>query len=464
MKTAMRYLRRALADRSRRAALTGFVFAVLIVLIGFGILLSNTYGAKQVADNAVQVHWTNATKGAAGIARASLAQAVFFSSELITDPDSKTTALAEARANLGVLEGSLGSPASTDRIDAALTEFIATAHGVVDLAAAGSISEADTLRHTSLEDAFIELSVVLEAQQTALTETIENANQISGRLSRVTFVAIAFMIPAVTIVVFWFVLRRRMHLREASMAAQVEAERELNRAKDDLIAGLSHELRTPLTTIYGFSEILYEDESVGGEAHELIGLINAGSADLSRMVNDILTAARLNAEALSTRLGPVDIADEVAACTEPYRRSGETLQIDVPHFQVYSDPLHLRQIIHNLVSNALRHGGDEVVISATQTGNKVKLLVADDGPGIPDSMNGQLFQRFAHRGRSALVAGSVGLGLAISRELADNIGGSLRYQRVNGWTTFTLSLPRMLTKGEFTAQLPSPLVEVEAVS
>lgn len=458
----MRYFRRLLADRSKRTALTGFVFGMLIALIGFGILLSNTYGAKQIADNASQLHWTNATRGAAGIARASLAQAVFFSSDLLPNSGSKNAALAEARATLEVLEDSLGATASTQQINDALTRFTTAAHEVVDLSELGFVSRADTLRTTVADQAFSQLSEVLSAQQSQLTATIENANEVSGRLSRITFVAISFMIPAVTMVVFWFVLRRRMQLREAAMTAQVEAERELNRAKDDLIAGLSHELRTPLTTIYGFSDILFEDASVQGEAHELIGLINASSADLSRMVNDILTAARLNAEALSTRLGPVDLAEEVSACTEPYLRSGEALQIDVPHFQVYSDPLHLRQIVHNLVSNALRHGGNEVVISATQNRNKVMLVVADNGPGIPESMTGQLFQRFAHRGRNALVAGSVGLGLAISHELADNIGGSLRYQRVEGWTTFTLAVPRMLTKGEFTPQLSEPELELEA--
>lgn len=460
----MSYLRRILADRSKRTALATFMFVGLLALIGFGILLSNTYGAKQVADNASQLHWTNATKGAVGIARASLAQAVFFSSDLIADPSSKQAALDEAGANLGAIEALRGAPASTPQIDQALIEFTTLAHEVVDLAAAGSVGEADALRRGGVEEAFVDLSVVLETQQSQLTSTIEDANEVSGRISRIVFVVIAFMIPALTIVIFWFVLRRRMHVREAAMAAQVEAERELNRAKDDLIAGLSHELRTPLTTIYGFSEILFEDESVQGEAHELIGLINASSADLSRMVNDILTAARLNAEALSTRLGPVDLADEVSACTEPYLRSGEDLQINVPHFQVYSDSLHLRQIIHNLVSNALRHGGEDIVISASQNRNKVKLVVADNGPGIPDSMSGQLFQRFANRGRNALVAGSVGLGLAISHELADNIGGSLRYHRVDGWTTFTLALPRMLTKGEFTPHLPEPWVGVEATS
>lgn len=458
----MRYLRRLLGDRSKRNALSGVVFACLIVLIGFGLLLSNTYGAKQVADNASHLHWTNATKGTAAIARASLAQAVFFSSDAAGDPAAREAALAEARSNIDELGRAVGAPASSDLIDAALTTYISQADEVVDLAAARSVSEAETARTTSAEEAFIDLAEVLERQQTQLVSVIENSNEISGRISRITFVVIAFMIPAITMLIFWLVLRRRMHLRETAMSAQVEAERELNRAKDELIAGLSHELRTPLTTIYGFSEILFEDESVDGEAHELLGLINASSADLSRMVNDILTAARLNAEALSTRLGPVDVANEVGSCVEPYLRSGESLAVEVPPFVAYSDPLHVRQIVHNLVSNALRHGGDQVVVSASQSRNKVQIVVADDGPGVPEDMAEDLFKRFANKGREALVAGSIGLGLAISRELAENIGGTLRYQRVDGWTTFTLTLPRMLTRQDVIEDMPALAARIEA--
>lgn len=458
----MRYLRRLLGDRSKRTALSSIIFACLIVLIGFGVLLSNTYGAKEVADNAIRLHWTNATKGTAGITRASLAQAVFFSSSASRDPAAQQAALEEARVNIDDLAESIGSPSSSGDIDQALQTYIDVAGQVVDLAGAGSVSEAEASRTTVAEEAFNDLSAVLGAQQSMLTGLIENSNQMNGRISRITFVVMAFMLPAITMVVFWLILRRRMHLREAAMSAQVEAERELNRAKDELIAGLSHELRTPLTTIYGFSEILFEDNSVQGEAHELLGLINASSADLSRMVNDILTAARLNAEALSTRLGPVDVADEVAACVEPYVRSGESLQVDVPHFTAYSDPLHLRQIVHNLVSNALRHGGDEVVVSASQNRNKVMLVVADDGPGVPESMADELFKRFVNKGREALVAGSVGLGLAISRELADNIGGSLRYQRTNGWTTFTLTLPRLITRSDVLDEVPALPAPMEA--
>lgn len=442
----MRLLSRIVAKDSRRALVGTSVFGALIVLIGFGLLLSNTYGASQVAENARLLHWTNATKGTAAIARAAVSQAVFFSFEELSGAGSKRAAIDEAMADLAAVRDRMGDGRSTQEIDDALASYLEAAEETISMAGSGEPSTADSFREAAVEPAYAELANLLEERQGALTELIEDSDEISGQISRITFVAIAFMIPATTMLVFWLVLRRRMRLREAEMAAEVESERELNRAKDELIAGLSHELRTPLTTIFGFSEILYEDESIQGEPHELLGLINASSSDLNRMVNDLLTAARLNAEALTTRLGGVDLAEEVGAVTEPYLRSGESLSIQVPAFHVYSDALHVRQIVHNLVSNALRHGGEEIAISATRTRGKVKLVVADNGPGVPDSMRDQLFKRFANRGRNAVVAGSVGLGLAISHELANNIGGSLRYNRVDGWTTFTLTLPVLLTK------------------
>ena len=164
-------------------------------------------------------------------------------------------------------------------------------------------------------------------------------------------------------VVFWLLLRRRLREREAEMQAYIDAERELNRAKDDFLASLSHELRTPLTTIVGFSEILNEDPTVRGPAREHVHLISASSADLSRMVNDLLTAARLDADALSIQPEPVDLAEQVEAATAPYVRAGEDLQIRVPSIEVYADPLHARQVVHNLVSNALRHGGEHIQIT-----------------------------------------------------------------------------------------------------
>ena len=416
-------------------------------LLGLGFLLSSTVGAAQVAANARALHVTNATLGASGIARAGVAQAVFFSLESLSEGrDTALLALAEARDDLKAVATLRQSPDLADIPDLApaLLKFVDIGNQVVDLAEQGRWSEADQIRVEQLESAFSEVSDALHTRQEALAILIADSEQASGTISRAVFVAIAFVIPAVTILIFWFVMRgriRKSRQREAAMAERVQSERRVNEAKDDLIAGLSHELRTPLTTIYGFSEILLERHGFDPEERELLELINVSSADLSRMVNDLLTAARLDARALTMQSEEVDLATQVAAVVRPYEHQGHAIDVRVPPVAVRADPLHVRQIIHNLVSNAFRYGGQSIVITADERAGSGLLLVADDGPGVPTDMERAVFRRFVHSGRKSLVAGSVGLGLAICRELADKMGGSIRYQRIDGWTTFVLSLP-----------------------
>jgi signal transduction histidine kinase len=442
-------------EKGRGFLLTTWSGRVVVVLIGIlgalgllglGFLLSNTVGAAQVAANARALHVTNATLGASGIARAGVAQAVFFSVESSSEGWDSTLAITEARDNLEAVATLGQSPDLSDIPDLApaLSLFVDVGNQVVDLAQQGRWSEADQIRVDELEPAYTALSGTLHTRQEALTTLIADSERASGTISRVVFVAIAFLIPAITILIFWFVMRgriRKSRRREAAMAERVQSERRLNEAKDDLIAGLSHELRTPLTTIYGFSEILLERRGFDPEERELLELINASSADLSRMVNDLLTAARIDARALTTHTEVVDLATEVAAVVRPYEHQGHAIDVRVPSIEVRADPLHVRQIIHNLISNAFRYGGENILISAAERNGSGLLIVGDDGPGVPPDMENAVFRRFVHSGRSSLVTGSVGLGLAICRELADKMGGSIRYERVGGWTTFVLSLP-----------------------
>jgi signal transduction histidine kinase len=428
------------SSASARFFIGALILLVSIGLFGLGVLLSNTYGAAQVAGNARKLHWVNATLGASGIARASIAQAVFFSFENVSDEVGKTRAVDEARANLAGVGELAHSPEAFGDIET-IEQFVSAGRAAVDLAESASSSMAEASRVGGVEPVFAALESDLLARQTTLVEAIAESDELGGRISRITFVAISFAIPAVTMVVFWLLLRRRVREREHLMEARLESERELGRAKDEFIAGLSHELRTPLTTIVGFSELLIEDRRTDDDSREQLGIIHSSASDLSRMVGDLLVAARLEADALTVSPEVVDLGDVVTSSTASYVLAGEDIKVKVPSLSVYADPLHLRQVVHNLVSNALRHGGERILVTATESGGSVSLVVADDGPGIPEDLEPRLFKRFMHEGREALLAGSVGLGLAISQELARRMNGALLYRRTGGWTTFTLKLP-----------------------
>jgi signal transduction histidine kinase len=159
------------------------------------------------------------------------------------------------------------------------------------------------------------------------------------------------------------------------------------------------------------------------------------------MVEDLLTAARLEAEALTISPTKVDPEGIVESVIGPWRRSGHDIVVDLAPATVVADPLRLRQILRNLISNAVKHGGEHVAVVGLHTSGGYAWSVIDDGPGVPEEIAGRLFERYIHDGRRALLAGSVGLGLNIARSLAEAMDGSLEYFRHDGTTWFTLVSP-----------------------
>lgn len=421
------------------------VLAAAMALLGFGIVFSNSFGAAKVASNARALHWTNATLGSTGIARAAVAQSVFFAFDErlgVSSTEAKDNAINEARSNLEPITPLLVSPdrASDAAILDRISRFVVLAGEIVDLADTGSPEDAEALRLDQLEPAFADIESSLKAEQAQLASLIAETGNSADRVSRVTQLAITFLIPGITLLVVWWILRRRLRERETEFQVRIEAEKVLSSAKDSFIAGLSHELRTPLTTIHGFSELLLEND-YDADTTEMLTFINSGSADLSRMVADLLVAARIDADALTWQPQTINLEQEIRLILAPYQREGVGIRVSVPQLTAYADPVHFRQIVRNLLSNARRHGGEQIVVSARHAGGKVALVVADNGPGMSPELEERMFQRFMHRGRQALIAGSVGLGLAVSKELAMRMGGTITYRRLDGWTTFAAVFP-----------------------
>ena len=137
------------------------------------------------------------------------------------------------------------------------------------------------------------------------------------------------------------------------------------------------------------------------------------------------------------------------------RRAGATIHIDGDEIVVWADRARVRQIIRNLVSNALRHGGDTTKVVLTERSGVMALTVTDNGPGVASDVEARLFDRFVHNGRAPLLNGSVGLGLSIARSLAKTMGGDITYVRAMGWTNFVLTLP-LATSAQI-AKSPRPI-------
>jgi signal transduction histidine kinase len=230
-------------------------------------------------------------------------------------------------------------------------------------------------------------------------------------------------------------------LRNRAQREEAEAQlRQTLRSKNELIASISHELRTPLTAVVGFAQILREPNDFPAEdrASMIRSIVDEG-LDLSNIVEDLLTVAKAEAGTLTVVEVPVDLRAQAAQVCESLREEDATkVSVEGLTRRVDADPGRVRQILRNLVSNALRYGGEEVVVRVIEDGLP-RIQVVDNGRGIPVEDRERIFESYQKAHDAPGVAGSVGLGLSISRKLARLMGGDLTYAQPDGHSIFELS-------------------------
>lgn len=163
------------------------------------------------------------------------------------------------------------------------------------------------------------------------------------------------------------------------------------------------------------------------------------------LIEDLLAAARAESGTLTVAKVRVDLQAQIAQVKEGLSPAQhDALDARVTEAVALGDPARIRQILRNLVSNAFRYGGEKIRIRAFSEGEKVILVVEDDGEGIPAEDRAQVFDPFGQSASRREVADSVGIGLHVSRQLAELMSGQLSYRFEDGWSVFTLTLPRFV--------------------
>ncbi len=419
--------------------------ALLLALLVIGISYANAVGAVRVADNAKALHWANATSGTATALRLSLAQAFTFAElsrvgqATASDVSFAMDQVELTRGELAELEDSGGSTVSHPY----LVHFARPVVEAVEALGKGDMATAEKILMSSVEPAYEALMASLAAEQADIQARIDANTAGAARATEVVRFLLVFAIPASAVVVYRYLARRAVRERRVVAEVELEAERAVGRAKDEFIAGLSHELRTPLTSIYGFAEVLAEDGSDPENARELATIIANESAELTRMVDDLLMAARMESTGIEINSVPTRVVDVVQSAASPFRKAGLDLEVSGDDVIVNTDAPRLRHVIINLLSNAARHGGEKVGVSFTSDEEWVDIEVWDNGPGIPEDDIDSMFDRFKHVGDESLLAGSLGMGLGVAYRLVTMLGGRLSYQRYVGRTYFTVRLARV---------------------
>lgn len=295
--------------------------------------------------------------------------------------------------------------------------------------------------------------------------------QLTVGLSREAFEAHIERLRAGALQVVYEALRRRrdgttytveirLHLHRmadrsvlVSLVHDITERKAVEGLKDEFISVVNHELRTPLTAIHGAVRLL--QHGVGGvlpaQAAQLVQLAALNTEQLKRIIDDILDLDKIASGRMEFSLQSVDAEAVLRETAEAHAPAAQlarvALAIDAPaQLALRGDPQRLRQVLSNLLSNALKYAPahSRVELAACDEGGAVRLSVTDHGPGVPEHFRSRIFQRFAQAEQENTRAkGGSGLGLAIVKHMVEQMGGSVGYDSQPGHTVFHVSLPKV---------------------
>ena len=256
---------------------------------------------------------------------------------------------------------------------------------------------------------------------------------------RSPFVSLVVVGPLITIALYERWLHRAL-----------ERLREFDRLKDEFIAVISHELRTPLTSVYGAALTLQKHEVHGETRKKLLAIVSDEAARLARLLDDVLSASRLDAKTERFDIEPTDAVEVAQAAVDAVRpRLPEGLQLELvaePDLPlVAADVDKLRQVLVNLRENAIKYSpdGGRIEIALSRHDSVVRFSVRDEGIGIAEDELAHIFERF-HRLDPNMTrgVGGTGLGLYISRKLVEGMDGRMWVTSKEGeGSTFSFELP-----------------------
>ncbi len=254
---------------------------------------------------------------------------------------------------------------------------------------------------------------------------------------------------------------REQHQAIAQLIQTREEAEKANSAKSDFLAMMSHELRTPMNGVLGMLQLL-ETTDMTEEQIEYAALASQSTEHLLKVINDILDFSRIERSALELEHIPFSLAELISSCAQAFQHSamqrGLSLQLQIPEdmqaLQVQGDPTRIRQILVNLIGNALKFTEKgQVTIEAQWQSLDHELLwftcsVRDSGIGISAERLELMFNAFQQADSSTTRRyGGTGLGLPIARTLAERMGGTLRAQSEEGrGSVFTLEIPLALSR------------------
>jgi signal transduction histidine kinase len=243
-------------------------------------------------------------------------------------------------------------------------------------------------------------------------------------------------------------MAERLEATRNELEEQNAQLRESERLKSDLVNTVSHELRTPLSGVLGFTKLLLTRDFDAETRRHYLGIVDAQARRLSGLLDDFLDVRRIEEGRFERAKELVDMAtllrEEAQLYSQQSPKHELALDIDGAPLGVMGNPDRLRQVIGNLISNAIKYSpaGGVVAVHAAPENGHIRVEVRDEGMGIPRSQQGQIFTKFFRGDAAASGITGTGLGLAVSRDIVESHGGRIGFRSAEGQgTTFFVELP-----------------------
>ncbi|HJP69073.1 MAG TPA: ATP-binding protein [Sphingomicrobium sp.] len=254
----------------------------------------------------------------------------------------------------------------------------------------------------------------------------------------------------------------RAEANEVLRRAEAEANR-ASRAKSEFLSRMSHELRTPMNAILGFAQLLEIDELSDAQRESLEHILRGGR-HLLDLINEVLDISRIEAGRMSLSVEPVEVSEtlkESFALVQPLARQRD-IRLNGPigceSAYVSADRQRLKQVFINLISNAVKYNrpNGTVTVTCEPLGQRMRIAIADTGPGIPEEKRQQLFVPFERLGAELSAIEGTGLGLALAKRLVEAMNGTLGMESTVGQgSMFWIELPVTESPVQL-AELPEP--------
>jgi signal transduction histidine kinase len=218
---------------------------------------------------------------------------------------------------------------------------------------------------------------------------------------------------------------------------------ELEATKAQTIGVIGHELRNHLAGVIAAIQLVRTQELEPEELAEILELAHDQAAEAADVIDDLVTASRVESGSLESLTEDIDLRRITETAIRRTSLDAGEILYSSPHAPVWAvaDEIRYGQILRNLLTNALRYGGDEIRVSIEQLQDTVSVVVADNGEGVHPEDVSSLFHPYTTGANAEAVPDSNGLGLWIALGLAQSMGGNLTYRRNSGQTIFELTLP-----------------------